>query len=85
MSPEQLAVLQNEDNGHTVIAVVSTFTAIGFIFVCTRLYARLILIRNIGLEDYCILISFVRTLCLQIPLMKLTNLRLMLSPWLRVR
>ena len=57
---EQLAVLQKEDNGPTIIAIVSVFTALGAIFVIARLYARLIVIRNMGLEDYCIVISFVR-------------------------
>ncbi|KAF2729870.1 hypothetical protein EJ04DRAFT_580293 [Polyplosphaeria fusca] len=62
--PEQLAALRNENLGPTVVVVVSVFSAIAFIFVCLRFYARLKVIRNVGLEDYFIAISLAHSLAM---------------------
>lgn len=72
LTPEQLAALQREDGGPLLISIVSVFTAIGCILVCLRIYARLIIIRNIGLEDYCIMVSFVRLCTWQLNYISLT-------------
>ena len=58
--PEQLAILKAEDMGPTCNAIVISFTIIAFISVSLRFYTRAILVRNVGWDDYCILLSMVR-------------------------
>lgn len=45
--------------GAGIIAVVGTFTGISALFVAARLYVRIKLMHNIGLDDYLIVLAMV--------------------------
>ncbi|EUC27152.1 hypothetical protein COCCADRAFT_10178 [Bipolaris zeicola 26-R-13] len=66
LAPERLAALQREDGGPLLISIVSVFTAVGCILVCLRIYARSIIIHNVGLEDYCIILSFAHAIAMAV-------------------
>jgi len=59
--PEQLAKLASENKSPKVIALVSAFTAIGFVSVVLRFFTRAKFVGFLGLEDYFIAISMVGT------------------------
>lgn len=48
-------------NGTTIIAIVGSLTAVSALFVAARLYVRIKLMRNVGLDDYLIVLAMVRT------------------------
>lgn len=47
-------------NGATMIAIVGSLTAVSALFVAARLYVRIKLMRNLGLDDYLIVLAMVR-------------------------
>jgi len=59
MSPEQLAAMQKENLGPGSVALIVTFTVLAVVCVGLRLFSRLRLVKNIGLEDYFIALSMV--------------------------
>ena len=61
MSPIfQRAAREDVSNGPGIIAVVGTFTGISALFVAARLYVRIKLMRNLGSDDYLIVLAMVR-------------------------
>ena len=61
MSPiYQRAAREDVSNGPGIIAVVGTFTGISALFVAARLYVRIKLMRNLGSDDYLIVLAMVR-------------------------
>ena len=63
MSPIfQRAAREDVSNGPGIIAVVGTFTGISALFVAARLYVRIKLMRNLGSDDYLIVLAMVRLL-----------------------
>jgi hypothetical protein len=59
ITPSALAYLAREDQGPRTIGLVATFTALGFIAVCLRIFTRLRFAIHIGWEDYFIVMSMV--------------------------
>jgi hypothetical protein len=59
LSPDQRDELVKDDQGPVTKSIVISFTVISFISVCIRLFARFSY-KNIGSEDYTIVISAVR-------------------------
>lgn len=57
--PEVIAALAKENQSPLIIGVVSAFTALAFVCVLLRFYARIKLVGIVGLEDYFIVISMV--------------------------
>lgn len=57
--PEKLAAMAAEDLGPLTIAVVIVFTVVAFICVCLRIFTRILLVHNVGVEDYFIALSMV--------------------------
>jgi hypothetical protein len=57
--PSVLAHLAREDRGPKTIGLVVTFTALAFIAVCLRFFARVRLAINIGWEDHVMVVSMV--------------------------
>ena len=47
------------NNGTSMIAIVGTFTGLSALFVAARLYVRIRLLRNLGLDDYLIVLAMV--------------------------
>jgi len=47
-------------NGTTIIAIVGSLTGVSALFVAARLYVRIKLMRNVGLDDYLIVLAMVR-------------------------
>lgn len=61
MSPiYQRASRDDVSNGAAIITIVGTFTGLSALFVAARLYVRIKLMRNIGLDDYLIVLAMVR-------------------------
>jgi hypothetical protein len=58
ISPEQLARLAGEDQGPLTKNIIVTFTIIGLISICLRLYTRL-RYKAVGREDYSIIVAMV--------------------------
>lgn len=60
--PNELLYTRNDDvnNGTAIIAIVGSFTAVSALFVAARLYVRVKLLRNLGLDDYLIVLAMVR-------------------------
>ena len=57
--PERIAKLARENQSPKVIALVSAFTAIGFVSVVLRFFTRVKFVGFLGLEDYFIALSMV--------------------------
>lgn len=57
--PEVIAELAKDNQSPLIIGVVSAFTALAFVCVLLRFYARIKLVGIVGLEDYFIVISMV--------------------------
>ena len=57
---EHRAAREDVSDGPAIIAIVGTFTGISALFVAARLYVRIKLMRNIGLDDYLIVLAMVR-------------------------
>jgi hypothetical protein len=69
MSPiYQRAAREDVSNGAGIIAVVGTFTGISALFVAARLYVRIKLMRNVGSDDYLIVLAMVRLPYRTVPL-----------------
>lgn len=60
MSSDQHANDEGVSNGATMIAIVGSLTAISALFVAARLYVRIKIMRNLGLDDYLIVLAMVR-------------------------
>jgi hypothetical protein len=60
--PQTVAMLAAEDQGPKTIGLVVTFTALAFLVVCLRFYARVRFAIQIGWEDYFSAISIVSNL-----------------------
>jgi hypothetical protein len=58
--PEVIAALAKDNKSPQIIALVAAFTALGFVCVALRFFARIKLVGIVGLEDYFIAISMVR-------------------------
>lgn len=52
--------------GMGALGVTSAFTALALVFVCARLYTRLILVKSAGLEDLFISLAWVFSLILTV-------------------
>ena len=59
ISSEERARLEKDNKGPTTIAVCVVFTVLALISVALRLFTRVKLIRHVGAEDYCIIVSMV--------------------------
>lgn len=57
--PEVIAELAKDNQSPLIIGVVSAFTALAFVCVLLRFYARIKLVGIVGLEDYFIVLSMV--------------------------
>ncbi|KAH7389433.1 hypothetical protein DE146DRAFT_162982 [Phaeosphaeria sp. MPI-PUGE-AT-0046c] len=57
--PEVIAELAKDNQSPLIIGVVSAFTALAFVCVLLRFYARIKLVGIVGLEDYFIVFSMV--------------------------
>lgn len=57
--PEVIAELAKDNQSPLIIGVVSAFTALAFVCVLLRFYARIKLVGVVGLEDYFIVFSMV--------------------------
>lgn len=57
--PEVIAELAKDNQSPLIIGVVSAFTALAFVCVLLRFYARIKLVGIAGLEDYFIVLSMV--------------------------
>jgi hypothetical protein len=57
--PEVIAQLAKDNKSPQIIALVAAFTALGFVCVVLRFFARIKLVGIVGLEDYFIAISMV--------------------------
>jgi hypothetical protein len=68
MSSDQHSNDRGFSNGATIIAIVGSFTGVSALFVAARLYVRIKLMRNIGLDDYLIVLAMVRTYTTDFPL-----------------
>ena len=47
------------DAGSTLVAILGSMTAISAVFVAARLFVRIKLLRNLGLDDYLIVLAMV--------------------------
>lgn len=47
------------DNGSTLVAILGSMTAVSALFVAARLFVRIKLLRNLGLDDYLIVVAMV--------------------------
>lgn len=56
---EVIAAMAKESRSPTIIAIVAAFTALGFVCVVLRFFARIKLVGVVGWEDYTIAISMV--------------------------
>lgn len=56
---DQSTAREEVSMGAGIIAVVGTFTGISALFVAARLYVRIKLMHNIGLDDYLIVLAMV--------------------------
>lgn len=52
----------HDDKGPKILAVLWTLTGLTTIMVIARVYIRLKLLRNFGMDDYLIVVSMVRNL-----------------------
>ena len=52
----------HDDKGPKILAVLWTLTGLTTVIVIVRVYIRLKLLRNFGMDDYLIVISIVRNL-----------------------
>lgn len=58
-SPSTDSSYSGVDNGSTIVAIVGSLTAISAVFVGARLFVRIKLLQNLGLDDYLISIAMV--------------------------
>lgn len=62
MAGASVASAQNdggEDRSHAILAIMASQNAITVVFVTTRLFVRIKLLRNAGLDDYLIVAAMV--------------------------
>lgn len=45
--------------GTTILAILGSLTSISAVFVAARIYVRVMLLRNLGLDDYLIVLALV--------------------------
>lgn len=64
--PEHSAEYALQDRGPAIMGGMVSLTALATIFVAARLFVRVRLLRNVGLDDYLITASLVRDICLLI-------------------
>jgi hypothetical protein len=57
--PEVIAALAKDNQSPKIIALVATFTAIGFVAVVLRFFSRIKLVGVVGMEDYTVALSMV--------------------------
>lgn len=48
------------DTGSAIVAILGSMTAVSAVFVAARLFVRIKLLRNLGLDDYFIVVAMVR-------------------------
>ena len=59
MAQERFTRDSEVNHGTSMIAIVGTFTSLSALFVAARLYVRIRLLRNLGLDDYLIVLAMV--------------------------
>lgn len=52
----------SDDKGPKILTVLWVLTGLTTVIVTARMYIRIILLRNIGIDDYLIAVSLVRTI-----------------------
>ena len=57
----------NDDKGPKILAVLWTLTALTTLMVMGRIFIRVRMLKNFGIDDYLIVISMVRTLSVYFP------------------
>lgn len=57
--PAQLAKLAGEDQGPMTKAIVVTFVSLAGLFVCLRLFTRIVFQRRLWIDDYFVALSMV--------------------------
>ncbi|KAF2016638.1 hypothetical protein BU24DRAFT_492692 [Aaosphaeria arxii CBS 175.79] len=63
-TPEQISQLKEENLGPMSIAIVVSFTILSSICVALRFFTRIKLVRELGLEDWFILVSMCLSICM---------------------
>jgi hypothetical protein len=60
LTPEKMAF----DNSPEILAITGTFFAAAALMVLLRCYVRISMLRVFGIDDYVLLVSMVRNICL---------------------